>query len=76
MERQIIYGVYDKTTDCGTYTGYFRFEEDAQKELKNQMNRYKEEFGVLSLELKKDRVVKVQDIYEEIYYIIHPIVLR
>jgi hypothetical protein len=74
MEREIIYGVFDKTTSCGDYTGFFRNEEDAQKELKHQMNRYKEEYGILDLELKKDRVVN--DKLKEIYFIIHPIVLR
>jgi hypothetical protein len=74
MEREIIYGVFDKTTSCGSYTGFFRSEEDAQKELKHQMNRYKEEYGILGLELKKDRVVN--DKLKEIYFIIHPIVLR
>jgi hypothetical protein len=74
MEREIIYGVFDKTTSCGSYTGFFRNEEDAQKELKHQMNRYKEEYGILDLELKKDRVVN--DKLKEIYFIIHPIVLR
>jgi hypothetical protein len=38
------------------------------------MNRYKEEYGILDLELKKDRVVN--DKLKEIYFIIHPIVLR
>jgi hypothetical protein len=74
MEREIIYGVFDKTTSCGSYTGFFRSEEDAQKELKHQMNRFKEEFGALNLEVDKDRVVHHK--LKEIYFIIHPIVLR
>jgi hypothetical protein len=76
MERQIIYGVYDKTTDCGSYTGFFKFNDDAKKELHNQMSYQKEELGIEGLEVKKDRVVKVNGRVEEIFYIIHPIVLR
>jgi len=75
MERQVIFGVFEKTNGCDSYTGYFRFEEDAKKELKSQMNRLKEELGINELILKNDRVVKVNDRTEEIFFIIHPIVL-
>ena len=74
--RQIIFGVYEKLDGCDSYTGFFRFEEDAKKELKSQMNRIKEEFGTPNLELKNDRVVRVDGRTEEIFFIIHPIVLR
>jgi hypothetical protein len=74
--RQVIFGVYEKGHGCDSYTGYFKFEEDAKRELKAQMNRHKEEFGITNLELKNDRVVKVDDRVEEIFFIIHPIVLR
>ena len=40
------------------------------------MSYQKEELGVEDLVLKEDRVVKIQDRFEEIFYIIHPIVLR
>jgi hypothetical protein len=76
MDRQVIFGVYDKTTKCGSYTGYFKHEDDARKELVNQMNFVKEQDGVQDLVLKNDRVVKVNDRVEEIFYIIHPIMLR
>jgi hypothetical protein len=76
MEKQIIYGVYDKTLNCSNYTGFFRHKDDAKKELSNQMSYQKEELGVEDLVLKEDRVVKIQDRFEEIFYIIHPIVLR
>ena len=76
MAREIIFGVYDKTIDCGSYTGFFKFEDDARKELHNQMSYQKEELGIEGLEVKKDRVVKTTDRVEEIFYIIHPIVLR
>ena len=32
MAREIIFGVYDKFGECGSYTGYFKHEEDAKKE--------------------------------------------
>lgn len=76
MAREIIFGVYEKGNGCDSYTGYFKFEDSAKKELKSQMNRLKEELGVENLELKDNRVVKVDDRIEEIYFIIHPIVLR
>jgi hypothetical protein len=76
MERQVIFGVLEKTNGCDFYTGYFRFEEDAKKELKSQMNRLKEELGINELILKNDRVVKINDRTEKIFFIIHPIVLR
>lgn len=75
-ERQIIFGVYEKGNGCDSYTGYFKYEEDAKKELKSQVGRLKEEFGILDLEVKNDRVVKVDGRTEEIFFIIHPIVLR
>lgn len=76
MERQVIFGVFEKTDGCDSYTGYFRYEEDAKKELKSQMYRVKEEFGIDDLVLKDSRVVRVNDREEEIFFIIHPIVLR
>ena len=61
---------------CDQYVGFFRHEGDAKKELKSQMNRLKEELGIEGLELKRDRVVKVDGREEEIFFIIHPIMLR
>ena len=74
--RQIIFGVYEKVNGCDSYTGFFKFEDDAKKELKSQMNRIREDYGFTDLELKHDRVVKVEGRTEEIFFIIHPIVLR
>jgi len=74
MERQVIFGVFDKTSKCGSYTGFFRHEEDAKKELKAQMGYAHQELGIPDLELKNDRVIR--DVDNEIYYIIHPIMLR
>jgi len=76
MERQVIFGVYEKMDKCDQYVGFFRFEDGAKKELKSQMNRLKEELGVENLILKQERVVKVDGREEEIFFIIHPIMLR
>jgi len=76
MTREIIFGVYDKFGEYGSYTGYFKHEEDAKKELKSQMGFLMQMNGFDGLELKNDRVVKIEDGVETIYLIIHPIVLR
>lgn len=76
MERQVIFGVFDKQSQCGSYTGFFRHEDDAKKELKSQMGYAHQELGITDLVLKNDRVVKVENRIETIYYIIHPIILR
>lgn len=76
MERQVIFGVLDKTTDCGSYSGFFKHEKDAKKELKRQMGYMQQELGSKDLVLKNDRVVKIDGRTEEIYLIIHPIMLR
>jgi hypothetical protein len=40
------------------------------------MNFVKEQDGVTDLVLKNDRVVKIEGRVEEIFFIIHPIMLR
>ena len=42
-EREIIYGVCDKTGTCDSYFGFFKKEKDAIKELHLQSSRMKEE---------------------------------
>jgi hypothetical protein len=76
MERQIIFGVYEKMDKCDQYVGFFRYEDDAKKKLKSQMSRLEIELGVEGLVLKRDRVVKVNGREEEIFFIIHPIMLK
>ena len=76
MSREIIFGVFDKTTGCGNYTGYFKYEDGAKKELKSQMDYLIQQYGFDDLELKNDRVVKTEGRVETIFLIIHPIVLR
>ena len=34
--REIIYGVCDKTGKCDSYFGFFKFYDDAKKEVKIQ----------------------------------------
>jgi hypothetical protein len=76
MERQVMFGVYEKMDKCDQYVGFFRHEVDAKKELKTQMSRLKEDLGIEDLILKEERVVKVDGREEEIFFIIHPIMLR
>jgi hypothetical protein len=75
--REIIYGVCDKTGNCDSYFGFFKSYEDAQKEVKVQSDRLKEDLGLMDLEVKEDRSVRLLDNRkEEIVIIIHPFVLR
>jgi hypothetical protein len=75
--REIIYGVCDKTGNCNSYFGFFKSYEDAQKEVKVQSDRLKEDLGLMDLEVKEDRSVRLLDNRkEEIVIIIHPFVLR
>ena len=41
--REIIYGVCDRTGKCDSYFGFFKNYEDAQKEVKIQADRLKED---------------------------------
>jgi hypothetical protein len=75
--REIIYGVCDKTGNCDSYFGFFKSYEEAQKEVRVQSDRLKEDLGLMDLEVKEDRSVRLLDNRtEEIVIIIHPFVLR
>lgn len=75
--KEIIYGVCDKTGKCDSYFGFFKFYDDAKKEVKIQSDRLKEDLGLMDLEVKEDRSVRLlDDRKEEIVIIIHPFVLR
>ena len=77
QSRELIYGVCDKTGNCDSYFGFFKLYEDAQKEVKVQSDRLKEDLGLMDLEVKKDRSVRmIEDKKEEIVIIIHSFVLR
>ena len=75
--REIIYGVCDKTGNCDSYFGFFKSYEDAQKEVKIQANRLKEDLGLMDIIVKEDRAVTMKtDRIEELVIIIHNFVLR
>ena len=76
-EREIIFGVCDKTGSCDSYFGFFKNEEDAKKEVKIQADRLKEDLGLMDLIIKEDRAIIPQEgRVEQIVVIIHPFVLR
>ena len=76
-ERNIVYGVCDKTGKCDSYFGFFKNEGDAKKEVKIQANRLKEDLGLMDIIVKEDRAVIPQEgRVEQIVVIIHPFVLR
>jgi hypothetical protein len=75
--REIIYGVCDKTGNCDSYFGFFKNYDDAQKEVKVQSDRLKEDLGLMDIVVKEDRsVIMKTDRIEELVIIIHNFVLR
>ena len=74
MEREIIYGVCDKTGSCDSYFGFFKKEEDAIKEVLVQANRLKEDLGMLDITINKDKAISNPD--NKVVIIIHSFVLR
>jgi hypothetical protein len=75
--REIIYGVCDKTGNCDSYFGFFKSYEDAQKEVKVQSDRLKEDLGLMEIEVKEDRAVLMKtDRIENLVIVIHNFVLR
>jgi hypothetical protein len=75
--REIIYGVCDKTGKCDSYFGFFKSYEDAQKEVKVQSDRLKEDLGLMEIEVKEDRAVLMKtDRIESLVIVIHNFVLR
>jgi acetyl-CoA carboxylase alpha subunit len=75
--REVIYGVCDKTGTCDSYFGFFKRYEDAQKEVKIQANRLKEDLGLMDIIVKEDRAVTMKtDRIEQLIIIIHNYVLR
>jgi hypothetical protein len=75
--REIIYGVCDKTGNCDSYFGFFKNYDDAQKEVKVQSDRLKEDLGLMDIIVKEDRAVTMKtDRIEELVIVIHNFVLR
>jgi len=71
-QREIIYGVCDKTGSCDSYFGFFKTKEDAEHEVEVQANRLKEDLGWLDIEIKKDRAI----LEGKLVIVIHQYVLR
>ena len=71
-EKEIIYGVCDKTGSCDSYFGFFRNEEDAHREVEIQANRLKEDLGWMDIEVKPDRAL----VGGKLVVVIHQYVLR
>lgn len=76
MEREIIYGVVDKSGTCDSYVGFFKNEEDSIKELDNQMKVLKYECGVKNLSIVGDKVVETINGKDIVKFAIHRYVLR
>jgi hypothetical protein len=75
--REIIYGVCDKTGKCDSYFGFFKNYEDAQKEVKIQSDRLKEDLGLMDIIVKDDRSLIVSETgAETLIIVIHSYVLR
>ena len=71
-EREIIYGVCDKTGSCDSYFGFFKTKEDAEHEVEVQAKRLKEDLGMMDIEIKTDRAT----VKGKIVVVIHQYVLR
>lgn len=76
MEREIIYGVVDKTGTCDSYVGFFKTEEGALKELKNQIKYMAFDYGIKDLKVENQKVVKNENGKDVVLYAIHAYVLR
>jgi hypothetical protein len=71
-EREIIYGVCDKTGSCDSYFGFFKSKEDAEHEVQVQSNRLKEDLGMMDIEIKSDRSL----VQGKLVIVIHQYMLR
>ena len=72
VQREIIYGVCNKTGSCDSYFGFFKTKEDAEHEVEVQAKRLKEDLGMMDIEIKSDRAL-----FEgKLVVVIHQYVLR
>lgn len=71
-QREIIYGVCDKTGKCDSYFGFFKNEKDAEHEVWIQSNRLKEDLGMMDIDIQTDRSL----VNGELAIVIHSYVLR
>ena len=72
VQREIIYGVCDKTGSCDSYFGFFKDKQDAEREVEIQANRLKEDLGMMDIEIKSDRAL----VEGKLVIVIHQYVLR
>ena len=56
-EREVIYGVCDKTGSRDSYFGFFKNEKDAEHEVEVQANRLKEDLGMMNIDIQTDRAL-------------------
>ena len=56
-QREIIYGVCDKTGSCDSYFGFFKTKEDAEHEVEVQAKRLKEDLGMMDINIWTDRAL-------------------
>ena len=71
-QREIIYGVCDKTGSCDSYFGFFKTKKDAEHEVEIQANRLKEDLGWLDIQIQSDRAI----MNGKLMVVIHSYVLR
>ena len=71
-QREIIYGVCDKTGSCDSYFGFFKHKEDAEKEVWIQSVRIKNELGIKNIDIQKDRSL----VNGKLIVVIHSYILR
>lgn len=71
-QREMIYGVCDKTGKCDSYFGFFKNEKEAEHEVGVQASRLKEDLGMMEIEIKKDRAL----FNNKLVIVIHRYVLR
>jgi hypothetical protein len=71
-EREIIYGVCDKTGSCDSYFGFFKTKEDAEHEVEIQAKQLKEDLGMMDIEIKSDRAL----VEGKLVIVIHQYMLR
>lgn len=72
VQREIIYGVCDKTGSCDSYFGFFKTKEDAEHEVEIQAKQLKEDLGMMDIEIKSDRAL----VEGKLVIVIHQYMLR
>jgi hypothetical protein len=71
-QREIIYGVCDKTGSCDSYFGFFKNKEDAEREVSIQSKRLKEDLGMMDINIQTDRAIH----NGKLVVVIHSYILR